>query len=418
MNLRTVKKKFRQEVLVDSKSEYNSATVIVCRFVVLCAKASAGLFLSIFLGPISLIRPIEIWLMKLGPDKASHFIMGIEMHLRRSQIENVKKTIKIVIWPQKFPNAVLAKLYRRVVYIVGPKQRLFGKVLPFVIWRKNVYRHSVNTVDLQLLKSLDQGATSINFDRVQIATGQKLEMTLFGESDCTIVIFAYTSSEYRSKVDKKFHELDNLDEEIPRPEAFESTILRLTQSGVKVIRQGLFLEESPVLTRSGLIVPDRKEPIRGFSDVWFTSRCKFLLTAHTGAYFFAEAFNKPWVMTDTHSFANLSCSSRGTLIFCLCWNEEEQKYASFQWMKDNPRWCYDSARVGKLWKVVHNTPEQIVDVVTEKLARINGEWVDSVEDQELQKRFQRFAFGEVKDFSFLPQAGTKFLREHQHLLPD
>ena len=42
MNLRTVKKKFRQEVLVDSKSEYNSATVIVCRFVVLCAKASAG----------------------------------------------------------------------------------------------------------------------------------------------------------------------------------------------------------------------------------------------------------------------------------------------------------------------------------------------------------------------------------------
>jgi len=417
MNLGVAKKKFRQEVLVDSKGEYNSTTVIICKFVVLCAKVATGLFLSVFLGPISLIYPIEIWLMKLGPDKASHFINGIEAHLRRSQLEK-KKSIKIVVWPQKFPNEALAQLYRRVVHIVGPKQKLFAKVLPFVIWKRKVYKHSVNTADPRILEMMDKGATTIDFDEAQIAAGQKLETTVFGESGSTFVLFSYTSSKYRAEVDKKYHKSDNLVEKLPKPEAFESVISKLTLSGVRVVRQGLFLEDNPVLTSAGLIVPNSQDYMPGFLDVWLASRCKFLLTAHTGAYFFAEAFNKPWVMTDAHTFAYPTWSSRGTLIFCLCWNEEEQKIASFQWMKDNPRWCYDSVRVGKLWKVVHNTPEQITDVVTEKLARINGEWVDSVEDQELQKRFQRFVFGEVKDFTFLPRAGTKFLREHQHLLPD
>jgi putative glycosyltransferase (TIGR04372 family) len=417
MNLRTVRDEFRQEVLVDSKGELYSKPVIIYRFALLCTKASAGLILSIFLGPISLIYPIEIWLMKLGPDKASHFINGIEAHLRRSQLEK-KKSIKIVVWPQKFPNEALAQLYRRVVHIVGPKQKLFAKVLPFVIWKRKVYKHSVNTADPRLLEVVDKGATTIDFDEAQISAGQKLETTVFGESGIAFVFFSYTSSKYRAEVDKKYHERDNLVEKLPKPEAFESVISKLTLSGIRVVRQGLFLEDNPVLSSAGLIVPNSQDTMPGFLDVWLASRCKFLLTAHTGAYFFAEAFNKPWVMTDAHTFAYPTWSSRGTLIFCLCWNEEEQKIASFQWMKDNPRWCYDSARVGKLWKVIHNTPEQIVDVVTEKLARINGEWVDSVEDRELQKRFQRFVFGEVKDFTFLPRAGTKFLREHQHLLPD
>lgn len=418
MNLTVVKKKIRQEVLVDTGGQRNSNTVIIRKVILLCAKASAGLFLSFFLGPISLICPIEIWLMKLGPDKASHFINGIEIHLRRSQIDNVKKSVKIVIWPQKFPNEALVKLYKKVVCIVGPKQSIVARVLPFLVWRKKTYGYSVNSADIRLLELMDRGSVSLNFDRDQIEAGEKFEKTILGQSDSTFIVFAYTSQAYRDAVDGCIYQEDNLYEKIPNPEAFESVVSQLTQKGVRVIRQGLLLEDNPVLARAGLIVPKSNELAPGFSDIWLTSRCKFLLSAHTGAYFFAEAFNKPWVMTDVHTFAFPTWSSRGTLIFSLCWNEEEQKFASFQWMKDNPRWCYDSASVGKLWKIVHNTPEQIVDVVTEKLARINGEWVESVEDQELQMRFQRFVFGDVKDFSYLPRAGTKFLREHQHLLPD
>jgi putative glycosyltransferase (TIGR04372 family) len=418
MDLRAIKKKFRQEVLLDTDGGHNSQCLIVKRFLFLCAKVFAGLLLSIFLGPLSLVRPIEIWLMKLGPDKASHFINGMEMHLRRAQIEDVKNSIKIVIWPQKFPNEALAKMYRRIVYIVGPKQRLFAKILPFVIWKRKVFKYSVNSADPRLLKVLDQGSTSIKFSDAEIMAGKRLTTTLLGEIDCSFVIFSYTSSEYRTQVDKNFHPLENLNEKIPTPEAFESTVLRLTQSGVKVVRQGLFLDDSPALERAGLIVPNCPVPISGFSEVWLTSRCKFLLTAHTGAYFFAEAFNKPWVMTDAHTFAFPTWSSRGLLIFCLCWNEVEKKFASFQWMKDNPRWCYDSEKVGKVWKIIPNTPKQINDVVCEKLARLNGEWVESYEDEELQKRWQRFVFGAVDDFEFLPRIGAKFLREHQHLLPD
>ena len=59
MNLHTVKKKFRQEVLVDNRGQRNSNIVVIRKFILLCAKAAAGLVLSIFLGPISLIYQLK-----------------------------------------------------------------------------------------------------------------------------------------------------------------------------------------------------------------------------------------------------------------------------------------------------------------------------------------------------------------------
>ena len=388
----------------------------------------SSLFAAMFVLLCSLFFRIEIWLMEDNVKKLSHFIEGMEYQLRLFETSTSdRKVIKFVFWPLEYPNEFLGKRYQKVVTWIfrTPYLILFINLLnsePFLkkILQKRLkfMKRVVNRQKLEQLEVFDRGSVSIKFSRRQINRGKKLEKDLFGECDSEFVVFAHTSVNYRKQIDVALHRGDNLLAKVVDSNAFEMLILDLRRKGLGVVRQGLFLDENPILTRAGLVIPNETQLSPGFADVWLSSRCKLLVTAHTGAYFFTEAFNKPWVMTDAHTFAYPNWSSRGAVIFCLCWMEDEKRFASFQWMKENERWCFDKEKVGRTWKIVPNTPEQIVEVVNEKLARLDGSWVSTKEDEDLQRRFQRFVFGEVKDYSFLPRAGTKFLRDYQHLLPD
>lgn len=418
MNLRTVKKKFRQEVLVDSKGKNNGTTVLIRRFVVLCAKASAGLALSIFLGPVSLLCPIEIWLMKLGPDKASHFINGIEAHLRRSQLEKKKKSIKIVVWTQKFPNVALAKMYRRVVYIVGPKQKFFADIMPFVIWKAKVFRHDVNRVDSEFIKRMSLGSPSINFSKKENRFGESLMIDLFGCTNKEFVVFGYTSSEYRTAVDQHYHPLDDLTSAIPDPTRFCDAIKMLSDRGIGVVRMGHMLSDNRELERAGLIVPDYSKYPSGFVDVWLAAKCKFLVSACTGSWWFGVPFDKPCVITDSYTPTAQPFVRHALQIFQIPKYLGDKKNAKFYWIKANPRWCFDTAKINSVYVSEKNSSEQICEIILEMVMRLSNTWKESEEDTKLQMRFQRNAFDELLDYSHLPRIGAKFLREHQHLLPD
>jgi len=364
---------------------------------------------------------VEIWKVFSKEVKLSHFIEGIEGQLRNQAPRlSRKRRLFFIVWLLDYPNEYLGNRYADLVLHVFRSRywRLFLHLAPPKFLKSSIKKPVINRTEPELLRSFDVGSVSIFFDESNLKFGVQLERDLFGAVGTDYVVFAYTSRRYREKFDVPSHPKDNLFEKIPNPETYMPMVVNLRSKGLGVVRMGLCLDDNPTLAEAGLLVPRLSEHKSGFNDVWLTAHSKLLVTAHTGAYLLSEVFNKPWVATDVSTFAYPNWTSRGTLIFCLCWKEEEQEFASFQWMRENPRWCFDSERIGKSWKVVHNSPEQIVDVVTEKLARINGEWVDSIGDQELQKRFQRFVFGEGNDSSFLPRAGTKFLREYQHLLPD
>jgi putative glycosyltransferase (TIGR04372 family) len=387
----------------------------VLRTVIYCF---IGFLVSVVLGPLSVFKSIEIWLMPLGPDKASHFIDGIEGHLRRAQIENVTNSIKIVIWPQKFPNEALAKMYRRIVYIVGPKQRLLAKVLPFVIWKVIVRNNSVNSRSIESQIVFNNGASSIRFSKEAFTDGKKLVSEIFGVEKQNFILFGYTSIEYRSLHDKIYHPKDDLFSAIPDPLNFVKVIEKLNREGIGVVRQGLNLNESTELSRAGLAIPNYKNFASGFPDIWLAANCKFLLSACTGSWWFGLPFNKPAVITDAFLPSSLSGLRDNLYIFQLPWNIDENRFESFAWMIANPRWCYNSDKLGVEYTNVRNSPEQIVDVVDEQIARLNTTWVETDEDVELQKRFQRLAWGKDADPVYSPRVGAKFLREYQHLLPD
>ena len=377
-----------------------------------------GIASSVVLCPISLCRSIEIWLMPLGPDKASHFIVGVESHLRRTQLDNRKKLTPILVWPQKFPNEALATLYKRIVYVVGPEQGLFAKILPFVIWKVAVRNYSVNTQSIAIQVIDNDGKPSVEFSKDEIQKGKELVFDIFGDDNKSFVLFGYTSAKYRTLVDHRYHPKDDLISAVPNPLNFVKVIERLDGEGVGVVRQGLHLDESTELLRAGLLVPNYEKFASGFPDVWLAANCKFLLSACTGSWWFGLPFNKPAVITDVYTPIGMRGMKSNLVIFQLPWNLKENRYESFAWMSANPRWSYSFEKLGLEYINIKNSPEQIVDVVDEQLARLNGTWIATDEDGELQKRFHRLVWGKDADSAYLPRVGAKFLREHQHLLPD
>ena len=123
--------------------------------------------------------------------------------------------------------------------------------------------------------------------------------------------------------------------------------------------------------------------------------------------------------------ACLSClvgtyGRRDLFIPQLCYFREEQRLASFEWMltPKNFMWAWDNSRLSVEYQIVKNSRQQIIDVTIEMIERLNGTWVETEEDIELQRKFKKLQ-------ELLPpherepsRIGAKFLREHQHLLPD
>ena len=67
--------------------------------------------------------------------------------------------------------------------------------------------------------------------------------------------------------------------------------------------------------------------------------------------------------------------------------------------------------------MIKNTPQQIVDVTEEMIQRLNGTWIESEEDKKLHERFLKVMKLRVPHERAPARMGAKFLREHQHLLP-
>ena len=66
--------------------------------------------------------------------------------------------------------------------------------------------------------------------------------------------------------------------------------------------------------------------------------------------------------------------------------------------------------------LVNNTPQEIVDVVMEMDARLQGEWIPSFEDESLQDKFWSLIPKSEYHGKIVARIGAKFLRENQYLL--
>ena len=137
----------------------------------------------------------------------------------------------------------------------------------------------------------------------------------------------------------------------------------------------------------------------------------------TGLYWASSAFNRPTVLTDSYNLQYTSFGPNDLILPQLARSRSEKRLHSFSWIFANGEWAQDRSLIEGDIEIVKNTSEEITEVVLEMDQRLNGTWVETDEDIELQNRFQKLR--DVIPKWRIQQSvriGADFLRRYRHLL--
>ena len=156
-----------------------------------------------------------------------------------------------------------------------------------------------------------------------------------------------------------------------------------------------------------------------FGDIWLLGNCKFVIAgAGTGIYWPASALNKQVVITDLYSMVSTSYGPGDLTVYQLAWSKNEKKLMPFSWMiAHGEGWGHKRSLIEGDIEIVKNSAEEITEVVLEMDQRLNGTWIETDEDIELQSRFRKLRDVVPKNrVQESVRIGADFLRRHQHLL--
>ena len=305
--------------------------------------------------------------------------------------------------------------------ILGKKQRWLAEFSRFVWPVFGVVKKSARDRSQNKFIVWNAGKPTLKFNDEEIQRGRDLDMNLDLSKSHPYVCFSFPSKKYREIVDYGQTKMlsrkrDDLLSTIPEMSSYLPVIQHLISNELTVVRMGIH-EEFQLPKNLGPRVIDYAFGDRSeFGDVWLSSRCHFYLGASTGAHWLGLIFGKPVVHTDCYEIRN-TYGIGDLFIPQLPKYKRNDCYADFSWMARNQQWAFDSDRVGTDYVIEKNTPEQIVDVCNEMILRLSGQWKETDEDEELQIRF-RAVTNIFPAYQRAPaRMGAKFLREHQHLLP-
>lgn len=205
---------------------------------------------------------------------------------------------------------------------------------------------------------------------------------------------------------------------MPSWETYLPSTTKLTEYGLDVLRMGQFVEQ-PISSPNQNGVIDYASKYRSeFGDVWLLGNCKFAISGNgTGFYWISAAMNRPVVATDLPSPQKTSYGPNDIFLPLLASSRRSKELLPFSWLIENTEWASNRELIEGDIEIVKNTAEEITEVVLEMNQRIDGTWVETDEDIELQERFRELR-------KAVPQwrvqqgvrIGAAFLRRYKHLL--
>ena len=200
----------------------------------------------------------------------------------------------------------------------------------------------------------------------------------------------------------------------------------LTGRGIWVVRVGhrvdalLATDDPRIIDYAGRHRQEVADP--DFADVYLQAHCKFFLGCTAGLYYYSHVFNVPMAFVHMAPLAECGRLDHDLFILKKYWNERERRFMTWRQMiergLDGNRLWHDRQRAlaAEGVHIVDNTADEILALVREMNARLDGEWQPWPGDGERQDRFRRvFPAGHpMRDF--LGRIGADFVRGDEDLL--
>jgi putative glycosyltransferase (TIGR04372 family) len=352
--------------------------------------------------------------------RITQFTTYIEPELR------VNKTYKFIFLnPGNVPNQSLFKMYRRYAYIYN-KSDFFKYHMLNLAYRILDYLEINNRVYLGLYPERQSYAWNkcqpvISFTKQELVTGRNtlIEMGIY---DQKYICFGIRESAYYKTLDSRLspEASDEYSIRNPNIKNYAEMAENFLRLGYKVVKVGSVSDiETKSLLPNGVI--DYTNLYRTeFNDVFIHSNANFIIAGGSGNFCLGSIFNKPIISTDYY-LLNARCLREGDLFVPVkYWSEKHNRFLKYSEIIE----FYDFFKTKKLAEknkiqIVHNSPKDILEVAMEMHLKLNGEWITSREDSELQKHFNKIFDNGNSHFTsvYCPSSiSMHFLKENLNLL--
>ena len=404
-----------------SDDGYLRLAYLLARFLVFLP---LSLCATLVLGIYSIFRPVKIFILRCDRSKISFIVSEFELALRIESYNNSQPKTKIkryfAVLDCQSPNQALTAMYRRVLPFFDNDQPFLRSVLRYVIPILRIEKQYLRKY--QQLSQLEIWATqppSIFFNSAEKYEGSRLTEKLFGIATTSFVTIGISEKSYYSNEHKPIVKRErNIDLCMPIWDNYVEACNELILRGEHVVRMGKMVDGPLPDSANSQIIDYAKNHRTEFGDIWLLGNCKFVVAGGTGLYWVSSAFNKPSILTDSYNLHLTSYGPQDLWIPQLAWSRSEKKLKSFEWIfEQGDGWGHNRSLIEGDIEIVKNTAEEITDVVLEMDKRLNGTWIETDEDIELQSRFRKLQ--EVVPKTRVQEGvriGADFLRRYQHLL--
>ncbi|MDK9723652.1 MAG: TIGR04372 family glycosyltransferase [Sterolibacteriaceae bacterium MAG5] len=263
---------------------------------------------------------------------------------------------------------------------------------------------------------LERAAPHLTFTPEEEETGRRIITALGISEKQPFICFHSRDAAYLEKFPGNWHYHDYRDSSIA---SLIPAMEKMVDRGYVAVRMGSAVKESLGPTRPG-VIDYAGSPYRSdFMDIYLSSRCAFFLSTASGIMCPSLAFRRPQCFVSTAPVVTvLDIDSQSIFLPKLHWLKTENRYMTFceifaTGASDFGRSVeYEKAGI----ELIPNTPDEIAAAVMELDNRLNGSWIPSREDEELQAQFwslvpTKYFRGKVRS-----RIGAAFLRLHRDLL--
>ena len=359
------------------------------------------------------VRRKEILIVGRFSNTITMLILPLEPELRRRKGNHGQLGRTVILYLSSDANQQIRKMYDRVVKIYGAESRIKRRI---VWWAslKFVYRREL--FDDQSDRMWVEGRSVLAFTEEEESVGKKF-LDSNGLKPNQFICYTVRSESYYLARISEAQVIKPQTFRNPSEDVYLKVVESLNKDGFKILRMGKDLDRKLDKDVYPKILDYASQLRTDFLDIYLLKQCKFLLNGATGLISPRWIWNLPSVTCDSYLiWRNQLCYD----IFLLqrVWIKRENRFATFTEMLSLHGYSEEKHQPGLGVELVKNTAEEIRDACDEMNARIDGNWVTTKEDEDLQRRYQDLIakFSDKPTWNGRGRIGAKFLRDNQDLL--
>jgi putative glycosyltransferase (TIGR04372 family) len=379
---------------------------------------------TLVLGIYSLFRPVKIFMLRCNRSKISFIVEDLEVALRieahQEKTTGVRRPLIFAVLDCESPNRAFTSMYGRVVPFLDDDRPFARGVIRYALPIFRLHRQYLPNKSNDRLEIWAREQPVLQFTEGEVLAGKSLQKELLVDDSKPFVCIGIAERIYYEQKNATEHEVEShldLYSCMPDWKNYVACTEALGEHSIKTVRMGQFVSNKLADATESSIIDYASTSRSEFGDVWLSANCKFVIVGATGLWWIASAFNKPTVLTDSYSL-NYSTFGKSDLnILQLAWSRTDKKLMPFDWIIAHNEWAQRRALIQGDFEIVKNTAEEITEVVLEMNQRIDGTWVETDEDIELQKRFKKLRQHQPPwKVQQSVRIGAAFLRRYKHLL--